>query len=125
MADPAETPEDAINIALAVAFITGCFLFLIGLLRFGETVQSYLSPALIGGFHTGAACHIMVSQLRYVLGTEKATGIHGPGHLPRKVIFTLSNIGNANGVTIGIAVGSIAIILLCQKLTKGNIRALF
>ena len=82
-----ESVQLSINIALCVAFLTGCALFLIALMQLGESVQRYLSPALVGGFHTGAVLHIMVSQLSHVLGVPAPSHITGTFQIPRKVVY--------------------------------------
>lgn len=47
-----------------------------GILQFGFIVV-YLSDTLVSGFTTAAAIHILVSQLKFVLGLE-VPGISGP-----------------------------------------------
>ncbi len=47
-----------------------------GLLQVGFIVM-YLSETLVSGFTTAAAVHILVSQLRFVLGLD-FPGINGP-----------------------------------------------
>lgn len=82
-----ESVQLSISIALCVAFLTGCALFLIALMQLGESVQRYLSPALVGGFHTGAVIHIMVSQLSHVLGVPAPSHITGTFQIPRKIVY--------------------------------------
>lgn len=52
------------------------FQLILGLLQVGFIVM-YLSDTLVSGFTTAAAVHILVSQLRFVLGLE-FPGINGP-----------------------------------------------
>lgn len=47
-----------------------------GILQFGFIVV-YLSDTLVSGFTTAAAVHILVSQLKFVLGLD-VPGISGP-----------------------------------------------
>lgn len=47
-----------------------------GVLQVGFVVM-YLSDTLVSGFTTAAAIHILVSQLKFVLGLE-VPGISGP-----------------------------------------------
>lgn len=47
-----------------------------GIMQFGFIVV-YLSDTLVSGFTTAAAVHILVSQLKFVLGLD-VPGISGP-----------------------------------------------
>lgn len=49
---------------------------IMGILQFGFIVV-YLSDTLVSGFTTAAAVHILVSQLKFVLGLD-VPGISGP-----------------------------------------------
>lgn len=49
---------------------------IMGILQFGFIVV-YLSDTLVSGFTTAAAIHILVSQLKFVLGLD-VPGISGP-----------------------------------------------
>lgn len=53
-----------------------CFQLIMGLLQVGFIVM-YLSETLVSGFTTAAAVHILVSQLRFVLGLD-FPGVNGP-----------------------------------------------
>lgn len=44
---------------------------LLGVVRFGFVV-TYLSEPLIRGYTTGSACHVCVSQLKYLFGVTPA-----------------------------------------------------
>jgi len=123
--DASENEADAINVALATAFLTGMVLLIVGLLRLGDTLESYMSPALTSGFHSGATFHVCVSQFQYVFGTPKWKNMHGPGHIVRKIYFTCSKFAEANVAAILISVTSATLLICCQKITSGNIRFRF
>ncbi|KAM4615558.1 solute carrier family 26 member 3 [Polymixia lowei] len=63
-------------VASSVTFLMGIFQLAMGVLQVGFIVV-YLSDTLVSGFTTAAAVHIVVSQLKFVLGLEVA-GITGP-----------------------------------------------
>lgn len=48
-------------------FCLPCVQILLGLVQFGFVV-TYLSEPLVRGYTTGAAVHVIVSQLKYVFG---------------------------------------------------------
>lgn len=49
------------------AFHSACMQILLGLVQFGFVV-TYLSEPLVRGYTTGAAIHVIVSQLKYTFG---------------------------------------------------------
>nr|XP_029714134.1 LOW QUALITY PROTEIN: solute carrier family 26 member 6 [Aedes albopictus] len=64
--DPQYTP---IQVATAVAFVCGIYHFLMSALRLG-TLSSLLSEPLVSGFTTAAAVHVLISQLKDLLGVS-------------------------------------------------------
>ncbi|XP_053280654.1 solute carrier family 26 member 6 [Pleuronectes platessa] len=75
-----------VQVAAAVTFLSGVFQILLGLAQFGFLV-TYLSEPLVRGYTTGTAFHIIVSQLKYVLG------INPVGHSGLlSLIYTLAEV---------------------------------
>ncbi|MCJ8743351.1 hypothetical protein PDJAM_G00093090 [Pangasius djambal] len=78
--------EQRVVVASTVTFLMGIFQLALGVLRIGFIVI-YLSETLVSGFTTAAAIHILVSQLKFVLGLEVA----GSGD-PFNIFFTLEQV---------------------------------
>ncbi|XP_060886428.1 chloride anion exchanger-like [Labrus mixtus] len=78
--------QQRVIVASSVTFLMGIFQLAMGLLQVGFIVV-YLSDTLVSGFTTAAAVHILVSQLKFVLGLH-VPGISGPLAL----IYTLEEI---------------------------------
>uniref|UniRef100_A0A8C2A7J1 Solute carrier family 26 member 3 n=1 Tax=Cyprinus carpio TaxID=7962 RepID=A0A8C2A7J1_CYPCA len=68
--------QQRVLVASSVTFVMGAFQLIMGLLQVGFIVM-YLSETLVSGFTTAAAVHILVSQLRFVLGLD-FPGVNGP-----------------------------------------------
>lgn len=47
------------------------FQILLGVVKFGFVV-TYLSEPLVRGYTTGSACHVCISQLKYLFGISPA-----------------------------------------------------
>ncbi|XP_024149908.1 solute carrier family 26 member 6 [Oryzias melastigma] len=75
-----------VQIACSVTLLSGLFQILLGVVRFGF-VATYLSEPLVRAYTTGAACHVCVSQLKYLFGVKPArfTG-------PLSLIYTVVDI---------------------------------
>ncbi|KAG7456245.1 hypothetical protein MATL_G00249710 [Megalops atlanticus] len=81
------TPDQQrVVVASSVTLLMGIFQLAMGLLQVGFIVM-YLSDTLVSGFTTAAAVHILVSQLKFVLGLV-VPGISGP----LAIIYTLEKI---------------------------------
>uniref|UniRef100_A0A672FIV0 Solute carrier family 26 member 3 n=1 Tax=Salarias fasciatus TaxID=181472 RepID=A0A672FIV0_SALFA len=68
--------QQKVLVASSVTFLMGIYQLAMGLLQVGFVVV-YLSDTLVSGFTTAAAVHIVVSQLKFVLGlnTGSLSGI--------------------------------------------------
>ncbi|XP_041713971.1 solute carrier family 26 member 6 [Coregonus clupeaformis] len=60
-----------VQIAASTTVLSGLFQVLLGIVRFGFVV-TYLSEPLVRGYTTGAATHVVVSQLKYIFGIHPA-----------------------------------------------------
>uniref|UniRef100_A0A665UDX2 Solute carrier family 26 member 3 n=1 Tax=Echeneis naucrates TaxID=173247 RepID=A0A665UDX2_ECHNA len=78
--------QQRVLVASSVTFLAGLFQLVMGVLQMGFIVV-YLSDTLVSGFTTAAAIHILVSQLKFVLGLQ-VPGISGP----LSIIYTLEKI---------------------------------
>ncbi|KAG7228253.1 hypothetical protein INR49_009114 [Caranx melampygus] len=75
-----------VQIACSLTVLAGIFQILLGVVRFGFVV-TYLSEPLVRGYTTGSACHVCVSQLKYLFGVtpKRFTG-------PLSLIYTLLDL---------------------------------
>ncbi|XP_061662446.1 chloride anion exchanger-like [Syngnathoides biaculeatus] len=80
--------EQRVLVASSVTFLVGIMQLAMGILQVGFVVM-YLSDTLVSGFTTAAAIHILVSQLKFVLGLQ-VPGMSGP----LSIIYTLEVIFN-------------------------------
>ena len=84
--------------AMLLAFMSGAFLLLMGLLRMGF-LANFLSHPVIAGFITASGILIACSQLKHILGIEA----HGET-LPVLISSLISNLSDANLATVAIGV---------------------
>ncbi|KAM8830292.1 solute carrier family 26 member 6-like [Synchiropus picturatus] len=82
----AERDAYRVRIASSVAVLSGLFQILLGLVKSGFVVN-YLSEPLIRGYTTGSACHVCLSQIKYIFGLNpsRANG-------PLSLLYTFLNI---------------------------------
>uniref|UniRef100_A0A671L5U5 Solute carrier family 26 member 6-like n=1 Tax=Sinocyclocheilus anshuiensis TaxID=1608454 RepID=A0A671L5U5_9TELE len=76
-----------VKVAAATTLLCGIFQVLLGLVRFGFLV-TYLSEPLVRGYTTGAATHVITSQLKYMFGVSprRFSG-------PLQLMYTLVELG--------------------------------
>ncbi|KAM9751413.1 solute carrier family 26 member 6-like [Menidia menidia] len=81
-----ERDADRVKIACSLTLLSGIFQILLGVVKFGFVV-TYLSEPLVRGYTTASACHVCVSQLKYLFGVtpDRFTG-------PLSLIYTLVDL---------------------------------
>ena len=80
--------------ALTLAFLSGGFLFLLGVFRLGF-LANFLSHPVIAGFITASGILIATSQIKHILG------VPAQGHtLPEMVVATVSHLNELNWITL-------------------------
>jgi sulfate permease, SulP family len=95
--------------AIALAFLSGVMLVLMGVLRLGF-IANFLSHPVIAGFITASGILIAASQLRHILG------IPGGGHTLVEIAEGLwANLGATNPITLAIGAGAAAFLFWVRR----------
>lgn len=98
-------PSQLAAAALTLAFLSGVFLLLLGLMRLGF-MANFLSHPVISAFITASAILIGLSQVQHLLGTSSSG---------QNIIELLDSLGSSideiNWLTLSLGLGSIAIII--------------
>ena len=102
--------------AIALAFLSGLFLIILGLLRLGF-LASLLSHPVISGFITASGLLIAASQMKHILG------ISASGHtMPEIVGSLIAGIDQTNLPTLLIGIGATAFLFWVRKKLKPLLR---
>ena len=102
-------PDHYAQAASALALTVGVILTLAGALRFGF-IADLLSIPVTTGFLAGVAAHIVVSQAPDALGLERPGG-----PLLTQVVSLTSHLPSANGWTLAISLGMLALMLIGER----------
>jgi SulP family sulfate permease len=95
--------------ALTLAFLSGVFLVLLGVLRLGF-LANFLSHPVIAGFITATGLIIAASQLKHILG------IKASGHNLFELLLSLvEHLGSTNLITLAIGASSAAFLLWVRR----------
>lgn len=100
-----------IAMAAAQAVIGGIFFLVCAVFRLGF-VADYLSRPILVGFVGGLALDITVSQVARMLGVS----LDGAVEFAEKIAALASNLGQTNVWSVGIALGSLAILIAGRRL---------
>lgn len=104
--------------ALTLAFLSGVFLVLLGVLRLGF-LANFLSHPVIAGFITASGILIAFSQLKHLLG------VSAHGHtLPELLMSIGAHLGETNVITVMIGVSATAFLFWVRKGLKPALRRL-
>jgi len=112
--------ETYVAYAVVLALMVGVLQLAMGFGRAGFLVN-FLSHPVIAGFTSAAALIIGMSQLKHVLGVRIADS----NYVHEVVVSAARELGHANVATVAIGAGSIAALLVMQKLWPRFPRALF
>nr|CAD7432363.1 unnamed protein product [Timema monikensis] len=105
-----------IQVATAVTFMVGIYQLLMYILRLG-IVCTLLSETLVNGFTTGAAVHVLSSQIKDLLGVDIAK-YKGPFKVVYSFIETCSKITTANVAAIIISAITMVVLVLNNEFLK-------
>ncbi|XP_010764703.1 solute carrier family 26 member 6 [Notothenia coriiceps] len=105
---------ERVRVAAAVTFLSGIFQIILGLVQFGFVV-TYLSEPLVRGYTTGAAIHVIVSQLKYTFGISPRR-FNGPFSLIYTVLEICSIITETNIGTLVVSIVAIIGLILAKEL---------
>ena len=94
-----------VTAALTLAFLSGCMLLVLGLLRLGF-MANFLSHPVISTFVTASAIIIGLSQLQHILGISA-----GGYNLIEISTALLAAVEDTNPVTLGLGIGSVLLIV--------------
>ena len=101
-------PSQLVAAAMTLAFLSGVFLLLLGLMRLGF-MANFLSHPVISAFITASAILIGLSQVQHLLGTTSSG---------QNIIELLASLGGSmdeiNWITVSLGLASIAIIVWCR-----------
>ncbi|XP_055372387.1 prestin-like [Condylostylus longicornis] len=110
------TSYDPISVAVTVCFAVGVLQLIMYILRLG-IISSLLSEALVSGLTTGAAIHVLTSQIRDIFGLTfpKPSGYF-------QVIYTYIRIFedfvNINWIATGMSTATILLLLFNNEFLK-------
>ncbi|XP_071777170.2 solute carrier family 26 member 6 [Centroberyx gerrardi] len=103
-----------VQIACAITVLGGLFQILLGLVRFGFVV-TYLSEPLIRGYTTGAACHVTISQLKYLFGI-KPSRFSGPLSQVYILVDICSLLPETNVAELVVSLVALAVLIVVKEL---------
>ncbi|CAK6959982.1 prestin [Scomber scombrus] len=105
-----------VQVAVVLTTLVGIIQFIFGLLRFGF-VAIYLTEPLVRGFTTAAAVHVVVSQLKYLLGV-KTQRFSGPLSAIYSVNAVFSDITSTNITTLILGLVCLVFLYIIKDLNE-------
>ncbi len=106
-----------VTAAASLAFLSGVFLFAMGVFRLGF-LANFLSHQVISGFITASGLLIAASQFKHILG------IDANGHTLYAIVSSLiDHAGQTNSITLMIGAGTLAFLLWVRVWMKSALTA--
>lgn len=98
--------------AIALAFMSGCILIVLGILRAGF-LANFLSHSVISGFISAAGILIAASQLKHIMGVQG-----GGEHLPSILVNLFQKADQTHLVTFAVGVSVVVFLFWSRKNLK-------
>ena len=95
--------------AITLAFLSGVFLILFGVLRLGF-LANFLSHPVVAGFITASGILIAMSQLRHILGISA-----GGDTFPKLIVSLVEHLGETNWITLALGASATAFLFWVRK----------
>ncbi|CAL4108342.1 unnamed protein product [Meganyctiphanes norvegica] len=109
-----------VQVATTVAFMCGIWQIVLGMLQLG-VLSVFLSDMLVSGFTTGAAIHVMTSQIKYIFGIKVAR-YNGP----LKIIYTyrdmFGQLFESNPASMITSLITISVLVFNNEVLKPRLR---
>ena len=74
--------EYRVSVACSLALLVGCIQFIMGLSGLG-VVTAFFSDTFSSSYTCGSAVHVLVSQIKDLLGIKRANKYEGPLKIPK------------------------------------------
>lgn len=103
-----------VTIACSLTLLVGIFQILLGVVRFGFVVN-YLSEPLVRGYTTASACHVFVSQLKYIFGVSPSR-YNGPLSLIYTVVDICSLLPQTKIPELVVSLVALVVLIVVKEL---------
>ena len=112
------TQAEYLQAAMLLAMLSGLFLLILGILRFGF-MANFLSHPVVSGFITASGIIIALGQVRHILG------INADGdNIPELFSTLIDNVGDINGATLAVGLFALAFLAASRIWLKSGLAAL-
>jgi high affinity sulfate transporter 1 len=102
-------PDLYLSLSMTLAFTAGLFCIAASFLKLGA-LADFLSRPILVGFLNGISLHILLGQFDKIVGFEiDATGV------VMKAITFVQNFGNTHWLTVAVAAGAFAVMILTDR----------
>ncbi|CAL1606304.1 unnamed protein product [Knipowitschia caucasica] len=100
-------------IACSLTLLVGIFQIVLGVVKFGFVVN-YLSEPLVRGYTTASACHVSVSQLKYIFGVSPSR-YNGPLSLIYTVVDICSRLPQTKIPELVVSLVALAVLIVVKE----------
>jgi SulP family sulfate permease len=112
---PVERQQEWQNAAVMMALMIGAIQTGIALFRFGD-LSRFISHSVIIGFTIGASILLLLEQMKSVCGLKSVGDVHD--HFLVRFYRTMTEGGNVHWPTLGIAIFTVATVLVINAINK-------
>ncbi len=111
------TQTEYLQAAMLLAILSGLFLLILGILRFGF-MANFLSHPVVSGFITASGIIIALGQVRHIFGVN-ADG----DNIPELFLTLGENLGDTNGATLSVGLFALCFLAAARLWLKAGLAA--
>ncbi|CAJ0959158.1 unnamed protein product, partial [Mesorhabditis belari] len=116
------TPSE---VAASITLSVGLMQFLMGFLGL-DFIITYFSDQVVAGFTTGASCHVLVSQIKDLLGIRKLRNRQGPGYIVMRLYdLFIDRFSDINLFSISISLIMMTILIVGKEFVNPKLNKRF
>uniref|UniRef100_A0AAG5DPI6 STAS domain-containing protein n=1 Tax=Anopheles atroparvus TaxID=41427 RepID=A0AAG5DPI6_ANOAO len=117
--EPGEPPRTSLEVATAICFVVGIMQLIMCVCRLG-VISFLLSETLVSGFTTGAAIHVVTSQIKDLLGLSLPS-VGSMFEIVKTYIEIFKQITNVNWAAIIVSAITIVVLVINNEYLKPKV----
>ena len=115
---------EKIQVMTSLTLLVGIFQVIMGFTGLG-VLSSFFSDAFVSSYTCGSAIHVLVSQIKNLLGIKNTTRYQGVGTIPKTVINLAANVPSANWKTIIFSICCCIYLSLMKEVVNPKVKRRF
>ena len=112
---------EKVQVMTSLTLLVGIVQMVMGVTGLGF-MSSFFSDAFVSSYTCGSAMHVLVSQIKSLLGIKKTTRFQGVGSVPKTFLNLCTNLVNANWKTSVFSLCCCVFLLIMKEIVNPRVK---